>query len=103
MNSNLAIITRDVSACMEDTPPEHPDYEEIQARLRKSHVGGMITTDMLDCRQTAAAAPLWALVEAHRICKCRALNLIRSKVITDAMKHRFGLMPASQLPQPTPA
>lgn len=48
-----------------------------------------------DCKRTAAHAPLWALVEAHRILKTRQKAKTRLAVVAAAMKRRFGIMAGS--------
>jgi hypothetical protein len=58
-------------------------------------VAWMTNAGLDDCKITAARAPLWALVEAHRILLQRANNKTRSKVVRGAMKRRFNVVMGS--------
>jgi hypothetical protein len=55
----------------------------------------MTTAAIPDCRFAAAHAPLWALVEAHRLLRNRQQNKTRLALVAAAMKRRFGLMAGS--------
>ena len=60
-----------------------------------SETGWMTNGGVEDCRQSATNAPLWALVEAHRILRARENCKTRSKIVAGAMKRRFGVVAGS--------
>ena len=61
----------------------------------RDDVSWMTNAGADDCRSVAATAPLWALVEAHRILTQRENTKTRSKILAGAMKRRFGVMAGS--------
>ena len=60
-----------------------------------TNVDWLLDAGLDDCKRTAARAPLWALVEAHRILKTRQQAKTRLAVVAAAMKRRFGIMAGS--------
>lgn len=75
----------DSKACSDAaaTPPQPDD------------VAWMTNAGADDCKIHAATAPLWALVEAHRILSQKQNAKTRSKIVAGAMKRRFGIVAGS--------